>query len=187
MPFVDQDGYRIKCPSCGAIYWYAMEKIDENGSVRCQNCNMPISTESASLGDAVPIVGVSDGIMPYERPFETTSTSEGIRVKCPHCGAKYLYKESQKQPDGRVQCQNCGYIIDAVGEDVIIYHAPVKSNNSETLALVCIVLLILLFVPIIIALPLLVLIVAVKFCSSSQSKNQETKVYTETIEGPEPR
>jgi predicted Zn finger-like uncharacterized protein len=28
-----------KCPSCGATYEYPAEKVQDDGSVRCQNCN----------------------------------------------------------------------------------------------------------------------------------------------------
>jgi predicted Zn finger-like uncharacterized protein len=28
-----------KCPHCGAIYVYSEERIDADGSVRCQNCD----------------------------------------------------------------------------------------------------------------------------------------------------
>jgi len=36
--------YRLKgakCPSCGAIYQYPPDKVLENGTVRCQNCDRP--------------------------------------------------------------------------------------------------------------------------------------------------
>jgi predicted Zn finger-like uncharacterized protein len=28
-----------KCPHCGAVYVYSKERIGEDGSVRCQNCD----------------------------------------------------------------------------------------------------------------------------------------------------
>jgi uncharacterized Zn-finger protein len=31
-------GIKGKCPYCQAIYYYSEEKIDENGTVICQNC-----------------------------------------------------------------------------------------------------------------------------------------------------
>jgi hypothetical protein len=31
----------VKCPTCGSIYSYPKEKVLEDGSVRCQNCDMP--------------------------------------------------------------------------------------------------------------------------------------------------
>jgi predicted Zn finger-like uncharacterized protein len=117
----NQNGYRVKCPSCGAAYWYGLEKVDENGSVRCQNCAMRISVGSAPMAYTSASADTDDAIVPSRRPFLTLTTSEGVRIKCPNCGAKYIYKDQQKLPDGRVQCQNCGVTIEAVGEEVVVY------------------------------------------------------------------
>jgi predicted Zn finger-like uncharacterized protein len=161
-----------------------LEKLDEYGSVECQNCAMRISIDSAPMEYTTASGDTPDDIVPSAKPFLTLTTSEGVRVKCPHCGAKYIYKDQQKLPDGRVQCQNCGVTIDAVGEDVIVYQAPAESDKTENTLIIIIIVLIILFVPLIIAVPLVVCIAAFKFCSSTKTESQETGVYTESGQGP---
>jgi predicted Zn finger-like uncharacterized protein len=187
----NRNGYRIKCPSCGATYWYALEKLDEYCSVECQNCAMHISIDSAPMEYTTASGDMPDDIIPSVKPFLTLATSEGVRVKCPHCGAKYIYKDEQKLADGHVQCQNCGVTIDAVGEDVVIYQAPSEQSKTEnTLVIVMnalvviIIVLILLLLPLIIAVPVAILIAALKFCSSTKTESQETGFYTESGQGP---
>jgi predicted Zn finger-like uncharacterized protein len=180
----NQNGYRVRCPSCGAKYWYALEKIDEYGSVECQNCGKRISIDSAPMEYATASGNMPDDIVPSRKPFLTLTTSEGVRVKCPHCGAKYIYKDQQKLPNGRVQCQNCGVTIDAIGEDVVIYQSPAESGRSNTILIVVMVAIILLFVPLLYAVPLLLCIIALELCSSMKTESQETGVYTDSGHGP---
>jgi predicted Zn finger-like uncharacterized protein len=181
----DQNGYRLKCPSCGAIYWYSVDKFHEDGFVECQNCAMKIFTDSGLGGDIKVKENQSDVIVPSREPFFITG--EGVKVKCPLCKAEYIYKETQRLEDGRVHCQNCGEIIDAVGQEVLIYDAPAEPGGFENTALVCIIVLIILFVPIIIAVPALICIAAIKICSSMSGKDDETKVYSRDTQGPGPR
>jgi predicted Zn finger-like uncharacterized protein len=178
-----RNGFRLKCPSCGAAYWYAAEKVDEYGAVECQNCAMRFFSDSGLQGEAFPSKDRPDAIVPSREPF--LATAEGVRVKCPHCKAQYIYKDEQRGEDGRVHCQNCGQLIDAVGESVLVYETPAESDNTANVALICIIVLIILFVPIIIAVPALVCIVAIKGCSSM--KEEETKVYTRDRQGPDLR
>jgi predicted Zn finger-like uncharacterized protein len=180
----NQNGYRVKCPSCGAAYWYDLEKIDENGSVRCQNCAKRISVGSAPVAYTSVSADTDDAIVPSRRPFLTLTASEGVRVKCPNCGAKYIYKDQQKLPDGRVQCQNCGVTIGAVGEEVVVYNAPAESDKTENTMIIVIIILILLFVPIPIAVPVVVIIAAFEFCSATKTESEETGFYTESGQGP---
>lgn len=131
------EGYRVTCPSCGATYRYTQDKIDEDGSVECQNCALRIFTDSA-LGEYRAVSNdESDAIVPSRKPFLTLDTREGVKIKCPKCSAQYIYKDHQRMSDGRVHCQNCGALIDAVGEDVLVYEAPAESGGSENIALIC--------------------------------------------------
>ncbi|MBN2229414.1 MAG: hypothetical protein JW779_07440 [Candidatus Thorarchaeota archaeon] len=177
------DGYRIKCPSCGATYWYSTEKINDYGGVECQNCAMQISTDFGVQGYTTARTDQPDAIVPSREVF--VPTSEGVKVKCPHCMAQYIYKDNQRGEDGRVHCQNCGKLIDTVGESVLVYETPAKSGNSENGLLICIVILLLLFVPWYIAIPALVCIAAFKGCNSM--KEEETKVYRRDTQGPDLR
>jgi predicted Zn finger-like uncharacterized protein len=124
-----------------------------------------------------------DVIVPSREPF--FPTAEGVRVKCPHCRAQYFYKDDQRGDDGRVHCQNCGQLINAVGESVLVYETPAESDSSLNAALICIIVLLILFVPLIIAVPALVCIIAIKGCSSM--KEEETKVYVRDTQGPDLR
>jgi len=146
---------------------------------------MKISTDS-NLGGYVAVINDgSDVIVPSREPF--FHSAEGVKVKCPHCMAQYIYKDYQRLEDGRAHCQNCGTVIDLVGQDVLIYEAPAAQGGSENMALICIIVLIILFVPIIIAIPALVCIVAFKGCSSMGGKTEETKVYQRDTQGPDLR
>ncbi|MFW9958613.1 MAG: MJ0042-type zinc finger domain-containing protein [Candidatus Odinarchaeota archaeon] len=187
MSYENQNGYRLKCPSCNATYWYKWEKIDEYGSVDCQNCAMRIFVDSFTLAEDTMSQNVPDAIVPSRKPFLTLTTSEGIRVKCPHCSAQYVYKDSQKMEDGRLRCQNCNNIIDAIGSDVLVYQAPVEKSKSEDTAILCIILTILLFVPPLVAVPIVICIVALRLCNPAKTEEQDTFVYTEGTQGLEPR
>ena len=89
--------------------------------------------------------------------------------------------------DGRVRCQNCNTIIDAVGSDVLVYQAPVDRSKSEDTAILCIIVLILLFVPPLIALPIVICIVALRLWNPTKTEEQETFVFTEDTQGPDLR
>ena len=60
-----------------------------------------------------------------------------------------------------MKCQNCAKVIDAVGNEVVIYQDTTVSGESESInaMLWCAILLILLFVPIIFAIPLVICII----------------------------
>lgn len=187
MSYENQNGYRLKCPACGATYWYTWEKIDEYGSVECQNCAMRIFVDSFASVETTMSKNVPDAIVPSRKPFLTLATSEGVRVKCPNCSAQYVYKDSQRMEDGRVRCQNCNTIIDAAGSDVLVYQAPVDKTKSEDTAMLCIILLLLLFVPLLIAVPVVICIVALRLCNPAKKEEQETFVFTEDTQGPDLR
>jgi predicted Zn finger-like uncharacterized protein len=129
----------------------------------------------------------SDAIVPSRKPFLTLDTREGLRIKCPNCSAQYVYKDHHRMKDGRVHCQNCGALIDAVGEDVLVYEAPAESTGQENAVLLLIVALIILFVPLIFAVPALICIAAFKFCGPLRSEQDETKIYRRDTEGPDLR
>ncbi len=152
--------FRLKCPNCGANYVYSAEKIDDEGFVECQNCAKQMFVRMSDEG-AVATSAEKDPMAIEPSFVETTKSVEGVNVKCPNCGAKYIYKDEQRLEDGRVKCQNCAKVIDAVGDEVVIYQDTAVSGESEPIntMLWCAILVILLFVPIIFAIPLVICII----------------------------
>ena len=139
---------------------YSAEKIDDEGFVECQNCAKQMFVRMSDEGAVA--TSVEKDPMAIEPSFvETTKSVEGVNVKCPNCGAKYIYKDEQRLQDGQVKCQNCAKFIDAVGDEVVIYQDTTVSGKSESInaMLWCAILLILLFVPIIFAIPLVICII----------------------------
>ena len=152
--------FRLNCPNCGATYVYSAGTIDDEGFVECQNCAKQMFVRINDEGAVATSVGKDP--MAIEPSFvEATKSVEGVRVKCPNCGAKYIYKDEQRLEDGRVKCQNCAKVIDAVGDEVVIYQDTAVSGESEPIntMLCCALLVILLFVPIIFAIPLVICII----------------------------
>ncbi len=154
------NGFRLNCPSCGATYVYSAEKINDEGFVECQNCAKQMFVRMSDEG-AMATSAEKDPMAIEPSFVETTTSVEGVNVKCPNCGAKYIYKDEQRLEDGRVKCQNCAKVIDAVGDEVVIYQDTTVSGESESInaMLWCAILLILLFVPIIFAIPLVICII----------------------------
>ena len=77
----------------------------------------------------------------------------------------------------KVECQNCGKIIDAIGEDVVVYGGSTESSgNTGNGVLICLLVVIFLFVPLIIALPAIVCILCIKGVSDNKSDDGERKV-----------
>jgi predicted Zn finger-like uncharacterized protein len=173
----------VKCDSCGAKYFYSLDKIDEYGSVECQNCAARVFVYS--LGTPGAHFPNDEMILPSK---ETDSVSiEGIRIICPHCLAKYIYKEHQILENNQVKCQNCGMAIDAIGEDVLIYSRTSESGGSENIAIICLVFIIILFVPWYIIFPALACIVILKAASQSKSDDSERKIIRQDSQGPSVR
>ncbi len=179
------NSYRLKCPGCGATYLYSSDKIDQSSSVECQNCAMRFSTQIGSEGmTAVPMED-SDAIKPSIHFL--SETVEGIKIECPNCGSKYIYTDEHKLDDGGVSCQNCGSVIDAVGEDVLLVKEPAAAGpQSEDWGLCVIIVLIFLFVPLMIAIPLIICIAAWKGMQSREPSDLDTKVVKRDTEGPGP-
>ena len=121
------DGYRVKCDSCGARYFYSVDKLDEYGSVECQNCAGRIFVDSLQGHSGVPFRN-DESIRPSKVSGQSVA---GIKIKCPHCLAGYIYKEYQMLEDGKVACQNCGKNIDAIGEDEVGRRWPREVANTE--------------------------------------------------------
>lgn len=115
---------------------------------------------------------------------ETTASVEGVKVRCPSCGAKYIYKDEQRLEDGRVKCQNCTKVIDAVGDEVVIYRNTTVSEESESgnALMCCAILLILFFVPLIFSVPLVVCII----CQRDRISSSRT-VVRKRAAGPGPK
>ncbi len=156
----DLNRFRLNCSNCGATYVYSAEKIDNEGFVECQNCAKQMFVRMSEEGAVV--TSAEKDPMAIEPSFvETTKSVEGVNVECPNCGAKYIYKDEQRLEDGRVKCQNCAKVIDAVGDEVVIYRDTTVSEESDSsnALMCCAILLILLFVPFIFAIPLVVCII----------------------------
>jgi transcription elongation factor Elf1 len=180
------ESHRLRCPGCGATYRYSLDKIDESNSVECQNCAMRFSTQIGSDGLIATPVEDTDAIKPSIHFL--ASTTEGVRVKCPNCGSKYVYTDEHKLDSQTVSCQNCGSAIDYVGEAILLVKEPAPAGTqTEDWGLCAIILIIFLFVPLIIAIPLIICIVAWKGTQSyREPKDLDTKVVKRDSEGPSP-
>ncbi len=180
----DLNRFRLNCPNCGATYVYSAEKIDDEGFVECQNCAKQMFVHMSDEGAVA--TSAEDNPMGIEPSLVETATSvEGIKIKCPNCGAVYIYKDEQRLEDGRVKCQNCAKILDAVGEEVVIYQdstVPEESDSSNAM-LCCIILVILLFVPWFISVPLIICI----FISQRDKISGTRKVVRKRATGPGPK
>jgi predicted Zn finger-like uncharacterized protein len=145
---------------------------------------MRFHTQIGSEGLSAVPMGDADEIKP-SLPFLGTSV-EGIRIKCPYCGSKYIYIDEHRLEDGRVNCQNCSSVIDAVGEDVLIVKEPGPAvTRSEDFWLCCIIIIIILFVPLIIAIPMIICIAAWKVMQSKESTDMDSKVIRRDAQGPD--
>ena len=178
------DSYRVKCDSCGAQYLYSVDKLDEYGSVECQNCAARIFVDSMHGGSGSVYPG-QDAILPSKEISRVSV--EGTKIKCPNCLARYIYKEHQRLDNNKVKCQNCGEIIDAIGEDVLIYGGRPESSNTGNGALICILVFIFLFVPLIIALPAIACILIFRGILESKSDDGERKTIRQDGQGPSVR
>ncbi len=173
-------GFRLKCPSCGATYWYSSDNLDEEGSVECQNCAGRIFVDSMRP-DSDFTHSDYEAILPSR---ETNQSSvEGMKIKCPNCQARYIYKQHQILENNTVQCQNCGMTIDAVGEDVFIYDEQIEKEGSIDGVLICLLLIIFLFVPWIIAIPVILCVI----CLRQTSKGNQRTVVPQSGKGLDPR
>ena len=88
--------------------------------------------------------------------------------------------------DGKVECQNCGKTIDAVGDDVLIYGGHSESRESENVAIICLLFIIFLFVPWYIAIPAIACILLFKGVSGRES-DSERKIVRQDSQGPSVR
>ena len=178
------DGYRVKCDSCGARYLYSVDKLDEYGAVDCQNCGAKVFVDSLRSDSGAPYPD-HDASLPSK---ETAQVSvEGTKIKCPNCLARYIYKDHQMLENGKVECQNCGMIIDAIGEDVVIYGGSTESDsNTGNGVFICLLVVIFLFVPLIIALPTIACMLCFKGLSG-RSDEGERKIVRRDGQGPSVR
>jgi len=181
----EANGYRVKCSSCGAQYWYSIDKLDEYGSVECQNCAAKIFIDSGFEGQIASGRVDQDALMASRETREPSA--EGLKIKCPNCMARYIYKDHQRLENDKVECQNCGMIIDAIGEDVVIYGGSTESSNTGNGVLICLLVIIFLFVPLIIAIPTIACILLFKGISESKSDDGERKVVRRDGQGPSVR
>ncbi len=168
---------RLRCPNCGAEYVYTNYQLEKDGYFHCQNCGMSITNQGLPLsGSEGPQLRRTERV---EQPTRVERTG-GIRIKCPSCGASYLYNENQRRTDGSFGCQNCGAPISGeAGERVVIETTSPVSTSPNGL-IVIIGVLVMLFVPIIVGCPLGLFIVYYGCKHGSESK---TTVTTESGAG----
>lgn len=177
-------GQNLKCPSCGAIYRYSFDKIDDSNKVECQNCGKRFSTQTGTSGLS-STADDTDAIKPSIHFL--SETIDAVRVRCPICGSKYIYTDEHRLDDGRVSCQNCGSAIDADGENVILVKEPAPARvQTEDWGLCVIIILIILFVPLFIAIPLILCIAAWKMVQPREPSDLDTKIVKRDEEGPGP-
>jgi predicted Zn finger-like uncharacterized protein len=178
------EGYRVKCDLCGAQYFYSVDKLDEYGSVECQNCTARIFVDSFQGTIGTSILD-NDTIIPSKETDRVVE--EGIKIKCPHCLARYIYKEHQIIENNQVKCQNCGRTIDAIGEDVLIYDEHPESGGSENIAIICLLVIIFLFLPPIIAIPTIACLLLMRAASENKRDDGERKIIRQDGQGPSVR
>jgi len=133
--------------------------------------------------DAGYLYSDEEAILPSRESYQ--SSVEGIKIKCPNCQARYIYKDRQIQDNNTVECQNCGKIIDAVGEDVLVYGSgESESEGSENWVILCLLLIIFLFVPLIIAIPAILCILCIRSLSQSKQDDGPRRVFKQDGKGP---
>jgi DNA-directed RNA polymerase subunit RPC12/RpoP len=172
----------IECPNCGARYRYPPSAFDTEGHVRCQNCAKLIGGVSAPFD-----VGEFSTLEPYGETVRTTSvpptvSQEALRVRCPHCGAKYLYRMDQRNAEGSYRCQNCGREIAAEGERVTIYETRRAGQPSIVVAVVAVLVIALFFVPLYL-LPIIVCLLIAMAPMLLRTESTDEAVVTESDQG----
>ncbi|MHA1950942.1 MAG: hypothetical protein ACW99G_11110 [Candidatus Thorarchaeota archaeon] len=179
------NSHRLRCPGCAATYLYSSDKIDESNSVECQNCALRFSTQLTSEILAPSPGDDSDAIKPSIHFL--SKTVEGVRIKCPNCGSKYVYTDEHKLDQQNVSCQNCGSEIEYVGENILIVTEPAPAGTKTEDCNLCVVLiLIILFVPLIFAIPLILCIGGWKVSQGRGSTDLDSKIVKRDTEGPGP-
>lgn len=173
-----EDSSRQKCPHCNATYLYRASAIDDRGYISCQNCGKPFVAYLRFTGAGLELdPGPSVGYAPPASRIVTTE--EAVRVRCPYCGAKYLYRKEHATQDGMYKCQNCGKPIESTGERVVIQKS-VDSTGMQTATgvLVIAALLIFLFVPPLFSVPVILCMVA-SWALTQAGASQEDRVAVE--------
>jgi predicted Zn finger-like uncharacterized protein len=99
---------RIRCIRCGSDKTLRGVIYDVGGAYKQQLTF--ISTESVHSVELVAIFCRRCGHT--ELIGDTESVQDGVRIKCPYCGAIYSYRSSQIYEDLTVRCQNCGQRLD---------------------------------------------------------------------------
>jgi predicted Zn finger-like uncharacterized protein len=110
-------------------------------------------------------------------------SEEAVRVKCPHCGAKYLYKTKEVTAGGHYRCQNCGKEIEGEGERVTVYHTEGPGGIAMSGALVALLIVIFLFVPLYIALPAIACILCAVGVTRMGGKEEDQVVVSKSDQG----
>ncbi|MFW9926091.1 MAG: MJ0042-type zinc finger domain-containing protein [Candidatus Thorarchaeota archaeon] len=179
------NSHRLRCPSCGATYLYSLDKINDSSVVECQNCGKRFSTQAGTSGLSAAAFDDADAIKPSIHFL--SETVDGVRVRCPICGSKYIYTDEHRLDGGKVSCQNCGSTIDADGENVILVKEPAPARvQTEDWGICVIIIIIILFVPWLIAIPLILCIAAWKMVQPREPSDLDTKIVKRDVEGPGP-
>ena len=163
---------RLRCPNCGSEYVYQSYQLESDGYYHCQNCGMAITNQglplSGSEGPQVTGPGRSEEPVWVER-------ATGARIRCPACGASYLYDESMRKNDGTFSCQNCGQSVRGEAGERVVVQTTTSTSKSTNWGIVAIGVLVLLFVPLLLGCPLGLFIIYYGCTHGEESKTSVTR------------
>jgi len=142
---------RHTCAFCKKTYLY--HGCNDDGSLYCQNCGKIFYPRVS--------VDLQGERVPTATTWLTTRRIQGVRVKCPHCGATYVYRDEHRIGNDKIQCQNCAASIEASGEDFIIIEETAYEDESTPgdILSICFILVLFFFVPWIISFPLIICLI----------------------------
>ncbi len=101
----------------------------------------------------------------------TTERIDGVSIKCPKCGATYVYFDTQRSLDGQFRCQNCATPLSGVGEKIVV--ESVVSQEERGLGsgvLLCVGIFLILFIPWIVGVPLGLFVIWLALKGPSESR-----------------
>jgi len=141
-----------------------VQNADAEGYYRCQNCNSRVGAGGIRIIGERSQSGSSGGVV-------TTERIDGLSIKCPRCGATYVYFDAQRNNDGQFRCQNCAAPLSVVGEKIVVESVVTHGERGPgSGALVCIGMIMILFVPWIIVVPLGVAVIWLGLRHSTESR-----------------
>lgn len=101
----------------------------------------------------------------------TTERIDGVSIKCPKCGAIYVYFDTQRSPDGQFRCQNCATPLSGVGEKIVVESVVTREERGlGSGVLLCVGIFIILFIPLIVGVPLGLFVIWLALKSPTESR-----------------